>query len=116
MESLSQAVSSAHLVIANRCLEAWGGIELGLPRMPEGSLNYFDAYGIEYVPVHLAKGQDYATLHNLLNLLRGTTNLWYEVNLEQDRLDGYLLHLDIARNAAASSINSLPTLTRRRGV
>src|SRR5262249_42020710 len=55
-DSISEAVVSAHSRIAKWYLEAWGGLEYGLPDLMKHMPGDKNSYGLKYVPFHLAKG------------------------------------------------------------
>ncbi len=105
-DSISEAVVSAHSRIAKWYLEAWGGLEHGLPDLMKHMPDDKNLYGLKYVPFHLATGHNYVMLHELLNLSKGTSSTWYEAMLNQDDLNGYLSHLELASNATVNMIRS----------
>ncbi len=93
-EELAASVSEMHNRIAARYIQAWGGLEKGLPTLQ--ALETYgpeNAYGLRHLVAHLAEAD---RGHDLWELLRVTwygvreSNAWYEVHERLDESGGYV--------------------------
>jgi hypothetical protein len=68
-EELAQATRQAHARVADRYLDAWGGVEANLPGLQDPAKRDMDScYGLRHLAAHLTSSERTADLHHLLRL------------------------------------------------
>ena len=89
LNELSQATKERHMIIAERYLAIWGGLENGLPNFMDKKDD--DGYGLHHLASHLeASGQD-NELHHLFKLETSQgRNLWFEAKEAGGDTAGYI--------------------------
>jgi hypothetical protein len=101
-DELAEATRAAHSRIADRALEAWGGLENGLPRLNDSTRRDLDGgYALRHVTAHLEGAGRLADLSRLLRAEspEGRT-VWYAVHETTKDLAGYLSDVVRAWRAA----------------
>lgn len=93
--------ASQHNRIVAYFLQAWGGLDEGLPKLNASTTRGpKDDYGLRYLPAHLEGANRSQDLHRLLELDRGwdgeRQNLWYAVKARTGQLDRYQKDIDRA--------------------
>lgn len=94
-DELAAATRAAHSRIADRALEAWGGLENGLPRLNDPARRDLDGgYALRHVVAHLEGAGLLADLSRLLRTesVQGdrSENVWFAVHERTKDLAGYL--------------------------
>jgi len=102
-EELARATEKAHSSIADRYLDAWGGLQDGLPKLIERAL-MDNSYGFRTVVAHLVGARRRDDFDRLLRLERAAanaaTNTWYEARDREGDVGGYLADLARVHRAA----------------
>jgi hypothetical protein len=105
---LAKGKVAAHQRIADRYLDAWGGLEAGLPGLDGDTANVHAGYGLRHLVSHLIGAQADATLHRLLALERPcesaadegveppVANTWYQAHRVHGTFASYALDLERA--------------------
>ncbi|RCG28349.1 hypothetical protein DQ384_24865 [Sphaerisporangium album] len=101
---LARATRSAHSLLADRCLNGWGGLAAGLPVLREGGSSDLDGgYGLRHLAEHLDRAGRAADLHELLALSWADgprrVNAWFTVHRRTGRLAGFRRDVGTAWNA-----------------
>jgi len=91
----------AHRCIADHYLNAWGGLEAGLPGLQEPEKRDLDGgYGLHHLATHLAGAGRTEDLHHLLHLERQVgdrwENVWYVTKEAISDMVGYLADVVLA--------------------
>jgi hypothetical protein len=113
---LRRGSQRTHGQIARRYLDAWGGLDAGLPRLQDESLRDLDGrYGIRHLATHLAGACSIDELHRLLRLEwlgrnASAANVWYTVHDQTGELSIYLS--DLARAGRMAAEESALNLAR----
>jgi len=91
-KGLADAVHRAHVRIVDRYLEAWGGIEAGLPKLTDPAIRDLDErYGVYHLTAHLETAGRVEDLHRLLKVETGDhRNTWYIVKDAIGDIAGYM--------------------------
>jgi hypothetical protein len=94
-DELARATKEVHDHIAERYMEAWGGLETGLPGLrDEGTRDLDGRYGLRCVAFHLVAAGREEDLHRLLRLEwqedSAATNAWFAARDVVADLSGYL--------------------------
>jgi hypothetical protein len=104
----AERLPGLHLKLAEAFLEAWGGLDRGLPGAlsasgPAGGPSQDGDYALGHLPGHLVQAGRDDLLHALLAAESGPggqVNTWFEVHDRLDRTAGYLLDVNLARERA----------------
>ncbi len=101
VEELSRAAQQAHSHIANRYLDAWGGLDSGLPALAERA-RVDDGYGLRSTAAHLIGAGRLDDLDQFLRMETGTppVNVWHQIRDREGDIAGYQADLMRARSAA----------------
>ncbi len=87
---LAEAQREAHARVAHRYLDAWGGLDAGLPALREDGTDIDGGYGFRHVVSHLARAGDDEALHRLMALeWDGRTNAWFEAHRREHAYAAY---------------------------
>jgi hypothetical protein len=108
-----------HRRIANRYLNAWGGLEASLPGVRDAAKRDLDGgYGLRHLAAHLEGANRWDDLHYLLRLERRVgeqlENLWYVVKEMADESESYIA--DAARAWRLAEEAASPTSQFRIGL
>lgn len=94
VERLAAAQRAAQERIATRYLDAWGGLDDGLPALRGAAADLDEGYGLRHVVHHLAAATADALLHRLLALeWPEAANAWFEAHRARHAYAGYLLDI-----------------------
>jgi hypothetical protein len=95
---LAQATKAAHARIADRYLNAWGGLQEGLPALTAGhevrdGIGLDGGYGFRHIVDHLVGSARLDDLHAVMTLstVEGarTANLWFAVHRQAGEIGAY---------------------------
>ncbi len=100
---LAQATKATHRSIADRYLNAWGGLPAGLPALAQSGYEHLDGgYGLRHLVDHLIAADRLAEVHQLMMLSRvdggQRVNLWFTAHRSIGDIAGYRRSLDVMRN------------------
>ncbi len=85
-------LQAAHRRIAAHFLQAWGGLDSGLPGLSVLASEQ-NPYALRYLGLHLEKAGDFDALQRLLNLEREGRNLWFVVQEDRGQTHVFLRDL-----------------------
>jgi hypothetical protein len=120
---LAEATTAAHARIADRYLEAWGGLREGLPALAAAdgdSVTLDGGYGLRHVVDHLTGAGRLDDLHALMTLSSAegegghAANLWFAVHRRTGEIGAYRRDLAAAWNAARRLAGPLRCATQLR--
>ncbi len=117
---LARATRAAHSRIADRYLDAWGGISAGLPVLSEGAAADLDGgYGLRHLIEHLDLAGRSADMQAVLRLSwpdgARRVNTWFAVHRRTGQLEGYRRDVTTAWNAARLGSGRQDTAELLRG-
>jgi hypothetical protein len=97
-DELAEAARQAHLRIVDRYVEAWGGLEAGLPRLADPVMRDLDErYGVYHITTHLEMAGRVEDLHCLLKVETSDhSNAWYVVKETIGDIAGYMSDVERA--------------------
>lgn len=101
-EEIAEACQDAQSRICDRYLNAWGGLDRGLPGLEANpDLAGMDrGYGLRWLASHLLIAGRDGDLHSLLACGPRGTNIWFAAHDRAGNVAGYLRDVDLARGAA----------------
>lgn len=111
IDKLRGAADTAHHRIADRYLDALGGLDDSDARIPRTTIESLDdGYPLRHLVSHLRSAGRSDELHRLLNLRTitgsGPVNLWFDMHSRTGTVEDYLSDLAIARREAERASNN----------
>jgi Ca2+-binding EF-hand superfamily protein len=102
---LTRATKAAHNNISGYYLTSWGFLEEKLPLLKEKK-DLDEGYGLRHLVDHLKASGRFTDLHCLLALRsNGDCNTWFEVNVTNGNISGYISDVILAWKCAEESYN-----------